>query len=186
MTLTSNAATVAAIAAAVSLSLAACGGSSPSQSSASTNGTFAASAYRYADCMRAHGVTNFPDPKVGAVHNGSQSVAMVVPSSLASSPAFHTAARACQPLLPTPISQTPAQQHARAADLVRFARCIRAHGIKNFPDPTPQGQLTRAMLATAHINVSLPDVQKAAFTCVPAAHGAITSTDVRSAINSGG
>ncbi len=185
MTLTSNAAAVAAASAAISLLLAGCGGSSPSPSSASTNGTFVASAYQYADCMRTHGVTNFPDPKVEA-HDGSQSVAMVVPSTLAGSPAFHAAARACQPLLPKPIIQTPAQQHARAADLVSFARCIRAHGINNFPDPTPQGQLTRAMLAAAHVDIGLPEVQKAAFACVPAAHGAITSTDVRSAINRGG
>ncbi len=82
-----------------------------------------------------------------------------------------------------PVSQTPAQQHARAADLLSFARCIRAHGIDDFPDPTPQGQLTREMLAAAHIDIGLPGVQKAAFNCVSAAHGAINSADVRSAIN---
>lgn len=54
------------------------------------------------------------------------------------------------------------------------------------PTPPPQGQLTRAMLAAAHIDIGLAEVQKAAFTCVSAAHGAITSTDVRSAINRGG
>ncbi len=42
------------------------------------------------------------------------------------------------------------------------------------------------MLAAAHIDIGLAEVQKAAFTCVSAAHGAITSTDVRSAINRGG
>ena len=136
--------------------------------------------------MRSHGVSNFPDPKVGPDENGSQRVAMVVPSTLSGSPAFKSAENACQPLMPTPVKVTPAQQHARTSDLLSFARCMRAHSIENFPDPTSEGQITREMLTAAHIDVGLPGVQRAALACVPASHGAISAADVRRAINHGG
>ena len=56
----------------VALAVAACGGSTPpaattSASQSPQNG--AAAAYKYADCMRSHGVPNFPDPKVHTTGN---------------------------------------------------------------------------------------------------------------------
>lgn len=52
-------------------------------------------ALAFAQCMRAHGVPSFPDPKVTA-----HSIRMAVPASAGRSPLFKTAQRACQSLLP--------------------------------------------------------------------------------------
>ena len=88
--------------------------------------------------------------------------------------------------MPGPASESPAQRLAHTADLLSFARCMRAHGVSSFPDPTPQGQISREMLAAAHTDIALPNVQRAAFTCVPSAHGILTAAAVREAINGGG
>jgi hypothetical protein len=82
--------------------------------------------------MRAHGVSNFPDPT--SVGGGVQLSGAGVN---AQSPAFASARTACQKLLPggTPASGThPAP---RIKQGVKLAACIRAHGLKSFPDPTP-------------------------------------------------
>jgi hypothetical protein len=85
----------------------------------------------FARCMRANGVPNFPDPKPGG--------GFAVPvGSGPSAPAFQGAEATCQKLLPGgppgPGSTThPAPQ--TLAKLVRIARCMRAHGVSQFPDP---------------------------------------------------
>ena len=62
---------------------------------------------------------------------------------------------------------------------------MRAHGVTNFPDPTSQGRISRETIAAAHVDIGLPSVQRAAFTCVPSAHGLLTAAAVRAAINHG-
>jgi hypothetical protein len=99
-------------------------GPSPSPSSGG-------SALAYSRCMRAHGVTNFPDP------DSSGDITIQSGSGLdPNDPVFRSAQLACQSLLPTPSSE--AAQQAFAADL-RFAQCMRAHGMSDFPDPLPDG-----------------------------------------------
>jgi hypothetical protein len=93
-------------------------------------------AVAYSACMRRNGVTQFPDP--GA--NGR----LRVPKDLVRSPRVRAAMRACRPLLPRP----PAPDSRRLAEAlrlgVRYAACMRAHGVPNFPDPraTQQGGIT--------------------------------------------
>ncbi len=107
----SGAAFAAAVCAA--LTLAACGGSQPPSSSTSASGSSSQNdgqaAYKYAACMRTHGVSSFPDPKVTTTAN-SVKVAMMVPASVGNSPAFKTASKACANILPAP--QTAAQRSA--------------------------------------------------------------------------
>jgi hypothetical protein len=78
--------------------------------------------------MRAHGVTDFPDPGPGGgvTVNGSE--------VNVSSPAFQAAQRACQHYFGagTPTGQVLTQD---LDHLLRYARCMRSHGIVNFPDP---------------------------------------------------
>ena len=92
----------------------------------------------FAACMRTNGVSSFPDPNgagrltIDAVANGS--------SVNTDSPAFKHALAACRRLEPagfTGARRTTEQQ----AVALRFARCIRAHGVPDFPDPTPGGPL---------------------------------------------
>jgi len=172
----------AAASAAVALALAGCGGSghSPPTTAGGKPGAGGQAAYRYAACMRNHGVTGFPDPKV-SVGNGSVRVAMMV------TPAFKPAQRACQSILPGPSNQSPAQVAAQQRHhrqiLLAFARCLRAHGLSRFPDPTAQGQLTLEMINAAGIDLHQPGVLTAAKACIGVTHGAITGADVERAIS---
>ena len=86
----------------------------------------------FAKCMRANGVTNFPDPSTG--RGPLFNTAEVVTSS----PAFRAAQAKCQKLmgggLPVPGSTT--HPSARTlAKLRRIAVCMRGHGVPQFPDP---------------------------------------------------
>ena len=89
-------------------------------------------AVRFSECMRANGVSAFPDPNasgeltIDAVANGSS-----VDTSTA---AFEQAMSACKDLEPpgfTGHGRTAQEQEAA----LEFAQCIRDHGVKDFPDP---------------------------------------------------
>ncbi len=87
----------------------------------------------FARCMRASGVSNFPDPQPGA------GLLFSVTGLDRSSPAFKAAQTKCMHLLssggpPGPGSTThPSAQ--TVAKLVRIAQCMREHGVPDFPDP---------------------------------------------------
>ncbi len=57
-------------------------------------------------------------------------------------------------------------------DLLAFARCVRSHGITNFPDPNSQGSFD---LAGTGINTHQlsPAELAAARACLPSSHGAV-------------
>jgi hypothetical protein len=88
----------------------------------------------YSQCMRAHGITDFPDPNAqGEIDlNGGPNP---------SSPQFKAANNACKSLLPPRHTLTPAQQAAVRAQALKYARCMRAHGISDFPDPDSHGNI---------------------------------------------
>ena len=169
--------------------LAACGGSnspSSSGSSGSSHGKFvAANPEKYPDCMRAHGVGNFPDAQVSG-----NTVKIRIDPSISESPAFASARRACAYLVPgasgPEAGLSPAQQQARTAGLLAFAECVRGHGFPGFPDPTSQGQLTIQMITKAGINLEQPAVRQAGDACVAASRGQITKADVARAIAEAG
>jgi hypothetical protein len=180
-------ATLAAAVACGSLLAAGCGSSSHNSSAGADSSTAgpAAAAYRYADCMRAHGVPNFPDPHVSAgPTSGSVKVAMMAVGN-PHSPAIRKANKKCRGILPAPTSpsQIAAQQHTREVDLVSFAQCLRAHGLTDFPDPTSQGQLNVQMITDAGVDLHAPQTLTAAKACIGASHGAITPADVEQAVN---
>jgi hypothetical protein len=96
--------------------------------------------------MRSHGVPNFPDPSSsGEVPKGSAQEFGVSASQ------YQAAKTACQHLLP--INSASLEQCERAsvcthAEIqqwlnagLEFARCMRSHGVPNWPDPSvgPQG-----------------------------------------------
>jgi hypothetical protein len=111
-----------------------------------------------------------------------------MPPGLKGSPAFQSADRACAGLMmPGQAGQelTPAQQHERAQHLVAFADCIRSHGVSNFPDPTPQGDMTREMLAAAGIDIHQPNVIAAARACVAASGGVVTQAAISQVLRRG-
>jgi hypothetical protein len=99
------------------LAIAACGSSSPSHRAA-----HAPQFVKYADCMRSHGVPNFPDPSGG----GGINIAGTGINPAA--PSFKAAQASCTKLLP---GGGPGAQQ-----MVETSQCMRRHGISGFPDPT--------------------------------------------------
>jgi hypothetical protein len=170
--------------AALALLAAACGSSPAPSTTNQASKNPAAAAYEFAACMRKHGVSNFPDPRV-STGNGSSKIAQAVPAGAAASPHFKSAQKACQGILPA--SQgggpTPAQQQARKRALLAFASCLRTHGVPKFPDPNGQGQLTLGTINAAGVDLHAPAFETAAKACVGVTHGAITLAQVAQAIN---
>jgi hypothetical protein len=98
----------------------------------------------YARCMRGHGVTDFPDPT--AVPGGG--LAFSIDGGPGSDlnqadPTFAAAGRACRGLAPGARQAATASAPHIAAEL-RWARCLRAHGVPSFPDPDRQGAFDSA------------------------------------------
>jgi len=122
----------AGIAAAALLALGTAGcGSTGAPSGTVTNASAPASngqnaALQFAKCMRANGVSNFPDPSGGGIQ---------VTPAISSSPAFQTAQKVCNKYLPND-GQPPATSPADRQKAVAFAKCMRTHGEPDFPDPT--------------------------------------------------
>jgi hypothetical protein len=109
--------------------------SSGTTSSASSTGTTSSGAnkkltardkaVKFAECIRAHGVTDFPDPNEKNQFDYGVSVTPAV---------WNKATTACKDLQPPGTlssKRTPKQQSAS----LRFAQCIRENGVKDFPDP---------------------------------------------------
>jgi hypothetical protein len=121
----------------------------------------------FSRCMRAHGVTNFPDP---TGHGGLtiRPGAGIDPQS----PAFQAAQKACQNIVPDgggPPKMTASQ---RAAAL-RFAECMRANGVPSFPDPALDASGAKRVLVvrgmvfalTAQVDPQSPAFRQAAPRC---------------------
>jgi hypothetical protein len=118
-------------------------GPSSSASGSSQNGSTSpdGQAVAYSACVRAHGVPNFPDPKVST--DGSEvRVAIAVNLSISGNPHFKSAQEACRKLLP---GGGPGRERNRQispreqSQYLKAAACIRSHGIPDFPDPTFSG-----------------------------------------------
>jgi hypothetical protein len=96
-------------------------------------------AMKFAECMRDHGVSEFPDPDasgeltIDGVLNGS--------SLDPTTPAWKEAIGACKDLQPPGFTGdhdvSDEEQEAR----LEFAQCIRDNGVEDFPDPTRESPL---------------------------------------------
>jgi hypothetical protein len=123
--------------------ISACGSSAPAGTSTSSSGgnnaaANAQKAVKFAECMRSNGVSEFPDPPA----SGNFTIDGIVNGSSLdpNTPAFEQAISACRDLEPAGFtgSKRSAQQMQAA---LKFAQCIRENGVKDFPDPTPNGPL---------------------------------------------
>lgn len=158
-------AAVLAMAASIALLASACGGSSPTSSTGSGSTTGQSTAYQkaiaYAQCIRKHGVPNYPDPNSQGqffVPNGDS------PTSNVSKTVGIAAAKACHKLLPPSMAQGPPQgsQGAKAASRgLRYSECMRSHGEPNFPDPGANGSIT----LPPGMNYQSPQFQNASKDC---------------------
>lgn len=94
---------------------------------------------QHAQCIRENGYPEFPDPTMdgGRVRFGLE------PRGPAAGlqEKFEAAQQACRDKLPSGLA-TLGQQNVSPEQLqalIGFAACVRASGVSDFPDPTPQG-----------------------------------------------
>jgi hypothetical protein len=171
----------------ISLALlaAACGATPSKQITVSgTSNSPAAAAFKFASCMRNHGVSGFPDPLVTTTPGGGGvGIRQAVPAGLGQSPKFRSAQKACQGILPLPGNGGHGSQGPSKQGLLAFARCLRNHGVSDFPDPDAQGQLSLQMISAAGVDLKAPSFLTAARACVGVTHGAITMANVAQAVN---
>ncbi|HEY3979020.1 MAG TPA: hypothetical protein VGM79_17215 [Streptosporangiaceae bacterium] len=129
-------------AAAAALLAAACGGSPAAHPGGTpgAGGTPDSQLVSFARCMRSHGVPDFPDPQPGASNEKVPTAAQLS----ASATQLQAAQSACQHLLPAGTDDRfpPAEVPFLLRGMLPFARCMRSHGVPNFPDPAsdPQGR----------------------------------------------
>jgi len=165
---------LAAVLGGAALLLAACGGGSGSNSAvgATTESpNSSGSPVGLSRCMRAHGVTNFPDPSGGSGGEGfpggvirSINGTLVVDGITFDGPVADAAEKACARfLMPSGPPPQPTAKQREAA--LTFARCMRAHGVPNFPDPSFSGGPGKAVSPPAGMNPTAPAFKHAAAAC---------------------
>jgi hypothetical protein len=160
-----RAAAVAAATAGIAL-LAACGGG-PGGSGGSAASSSGPATYQqtlaYSQCMRSHGDPGFPYPQQGPGGAWAYPETPQDQSAL-SGPGFAAAQKACRKLQP-PTGLSPAQRQAATNQALALSRCMRAHGITNFPDPTSNGQGIGINLGSAGIDPNSPQYRTAQQAC---------------------
>jgi hypothetical protein len=125
-----------AVVAAAALTLAAVASASSSSTRNQTaNNT--QNALAYSRCMRSHGVPKFPDPSAGGVIPKVSLQQLGIILSV-----FQSAEKDCQRLLPTGTDDffPPGEVEQLLIGMLRFSRCMRAHGVHNWPDPTTDSE----------------------------------------------
>jgi hypothetical protein len=116
----------------------------------------------YARCMRVHGITSFPDPNAhGEIAVNAGPGTGLDPKS----PQFKSANNACKSLLPPRRALSPAQQAAARAQALKYSRCMRAHGISDFPDPNSQGGIALQPKPGGDLDPNNPQFQTANKAC---------------------
>jgi hypothetical protein len=122
--------------------LAACSGSASGGSGGSSNAGGAANslsansrkALAFSHCVRSRGVPKWPDPtSSGGIPKETAQQLGVGTAQL------QAALNACQHLLPNTgnIDDDPAALNQWWGQMLHFARCMHAHGVPNWPDPSP-------------------------------------------------
>ncbi len=164
---------------ALALPLAACGSSNKTATGASgANASAQANGIKLANCMRANGVPNFPDPttssgggiQIQQSDRGGSGPSTEVNGVPVNGPAFQTAMQKCHAYLPSGGHPPPGGVNVVRQKALRFAECMRAHGVSNFPDPqvssTPGGGVgVRIGGAKSGINPQAPAFKSAQRAC---------------------
>jgi len=121
-------------------------------------------ALKLAECMRANGVANFPDPNGQGLIQGNG----IDPSS----PQFQKAQQKCAKSVGGGLgSRSPAQIAKQEAEALAFSNCMRSHGLSDFPDPQfSSGGGIRISIrarggATSDLDPNSPTFQKAGKAC---------------------
>jgi len=94
--------------------------------------------------MRSHGVPNYPEPdSAGQLPKITPSNVQQYGVSMSRLNAAQTACGKFWPFQPP----TAAQARQELAGYLKFAQCMRAHGLPGFPDPTAQSDGPRFLIS---------------------------------------
>jgi len=116
--------------------------------------------------MRGHGITQFPDPG-GPPPAGSHITLLgsrLPGTTDIHAPAFQAALTPCMKQLLAGHPRPPVSAAQKAAAL-KFAECMRAHGVRNFPDPRFPGNRGIAIETPVGADASGPAYQHAQQVC---------------------
>jgi hypothetical protein len=122
---------------------------------------------KYARCMRSHGVLNFPDPG-----SPDSAIGAFKSSGVFSSPTFGAASRACAKYNGGHLPTAPTTQVVNPREMQKLlgvSRCMRSHGVPDFPDPNP---ITGDMTPPSGVSRNSPTVLAALRACYSLAHAA--------------
>lgn len=89
----------------------------------------------FSQCMRSHGVPDFPEPTEGKllIHSSDRNgrLSGIDPRSAQ----FQAARKVCGKLLPNGGVPSPAERAKIQEAALKFSQCMRTHGVPSFPDP---------------------------------------------------
>jgi hypothetical protein len=152
--------------------------SSSSSSSASTTADGSSAIQKmdaYADCLTSHGATGISVTTNGALKvsenglNFEGNGGIPTSGSISLPASLESAAKACKSLAPAQATPSAAQQQQNMQQLLKYAQCMRTHGVPNFPDPTSNGAIS--FNANSGVNPQSATYQKANTACESLAPG---------------
>jgi hypothetical protein len=155
----------AAITTAALIAVTAAGCSSHHTTPRSSTRTAHEQSVKFAECMRTNGVSAFPDP----TGTGSLTLDGVLNGSGLdqNSPTWTRAIAACRHLEPAGFAGTAVTGSQMAARL-KFAQCVRTHGVSDFPDPTANEPLVDTnLIPSANTPSGKAALQAAMQACQP-------------------
>jgi hypothetical protein len=119
-------------------------------------------ALAYSHCMRSHGIVNFPDPNSSGAFPKVSSQQLGVSSTVLQAAQSH-----CRYLLPhggSGPSQTQVQQIM--SGMLKFARCMRSHGVRAWPDPVLDAGGNPEFYLDGKIDQNSPQIARKIHACV--------------------
>jgi hypothetical protein len=158
-------AAVVTVTAAAALLTAACGGSPSSAGSGGSpdgGGATSSQLVAYTQCMRSHGVPDYPGPS-----SSGQMPKITSGQQVGVSDSRLTAAQGtCQHLWPYQ-APTQAQLRQQLTDDLKFAQCMRSHGVPDMPDPTNSDGHAEFVISVSKdgFNPHSPQIQAKARAC---------------------
>jgi hypothetical protein len=137
-------------------------GSSSAGRSSAPGGSASIGPLAFAQCMRAHGIPNYPDPD----SNGSISKETAQQLGV-SDFQYHTAETACARLLPNSEhgGLTEAEIQEAWNGTRNFAQCMRSRGVPSWPDPLDGGDGSPVFYLQNKIDANAPQIVTTIHAC---------------------
>ncbi|HEY2200386.1 MAG TPA: hypothetical protein VGH56_00750 [Solirubrobacteraceae bacterium] len=123
-------------------------------------------ALRFSECMRANGAPSFPDPNGQGVIEGS--------GIDLGSPHFEKASQACTKYRADNAASSPGEKGQFVFGELAFSRCMRSHGMPDFPDPQVRSFGTAVRIsfkADSGLDTNSPIYQRAEKECASLLRG---------------